>query len=46
MPSPAADKRAALTAAADKMLIADARRRRGKRYGARVQGMIVAGRYQ
>jgi hypothetical protein len=39
-------KRAALTAAADRMLIADARRRYGKRAEHRARYQIKAGRYR
>jgi hypothetical protein len=39
-------KRAKLCAAADRLLVADAKRRFGKRQGKRVQNLIVAGRYR
>jgi hypothetical protein len=45
-PAQAQIKTRELIGAADALLVADAKRRRGKRYGKRVREMIVAGRYR
>jgi hypothetical protein len=46
-PPPARRKQTkALLSAADTILLADAKRRHGKRHGKRVQNLIMAGRYR